>query len=287
MKVNILTLSDPGYPAILRSLNKPPSQLFWAGLEPWVWQDAPKVAIVGSRKASAYGLAITAKIAGELAEGGVVVISGLAFGIDAAAHRGALQAGGVTVAVLPTSLSRIYPAAHQLLSNQILTQNGCLISEYAAGSITFKENFIARNRIVSGLADILIITEATINSGSLHTARFALDQGKTVMAAPGNITSSTSEGCNNLIKSGAVPVTAADDVWLALGYMAKKKARPRPFRGSEQERVVLQLIGDGVTNQEELALASQIDSAAIASALTMLEITGQIRPQGSGHWTVS
>jgi len=285
MDVNILTLNSPGYPQVLADIHSPPSQIYWAGAEPYGWLDKPKVAIVGSRKASPYGRAVTAKLATQLSEAGVVIISGLAYGIDVYAHQAALAVGGVTVAVLGTSLDQIYPAAHVHIAQQI-TQNGTLISEYGSEAIGFKSNFIARNRIVSGLADVLLITEAAVNSGSLHTARFALEQGKTVMAVPGNINSLTSEGCNNLIKSGALPVTSADDIFFALGLDPQNKHQ-RVIQGTEDEQLVFNFIKDGVCAQEDLASASRLEGPVLASTLTMLEISGHIRPAGSGNWVVS
>ena len=285
MNVNRLKHDDSDYPKILRDIPATPKELFWVGNAPSSWIDRPKVAIVGSRKITPYGKVATTKIAGELARAGVVIISGLAYGVDIAAHQAALQANGVTVAILPSSLSQIYPAAHTHIAQQI-TLRGTLLSEYDGDIISFKSNFIARNRIVSGLADILLITEAAVNSGSLHTARFALEQGKTVMAVPGNITSPISEGANNLIKSGAVPVTAAEDVFFALG-LNPASARAENFKGSASEQMVLTYIKEGITDQEDLALATRLDSRRLASALTMLEIEGMIRPAGGGNWILA
>ena len=284
MKVNILKLNDPGYPVVLKTLNDPPKILYWTGVAPDSWLSRPRVAIVGSRKASAYGQVVTQKLATELARIGVIIISGLALGIDSIAHRGALDAGGTTVAVLPTPLDTIYPPSHNELARRIVERGGTLISEYSRGSISFKANFIARNRIVSGLADILLITEAAAKSGSLHTARFALEQGKTVMAVPGNITSLGSEGCNNLIKSGAQPVTEVEDVIFALGLKLAKTKSNQHFHGSPQEKTLLNLIADGQHNQEELAVSAGLEPAELNQALTMLEISGYIRPGGGGHW---
>ncbi len=287
MKVNTLKLKDAAYPELLRHIAGPPEELHWSGAPIEKWIDLPKVAIVGSRKATGYGLDVTHQLATELARSGVVIISGLAFGIDAAAHQAALEAGGLTVAVLPTSLDKIYPAANQQLATRIIDSGGTLLSEYTSNSEIYKTNFVARNRLVSGLADILLITEAVFNSGSLHTARFALEQGKTVMTVPGNITSPSSEGCNNLIKSGAVPVTCSEDVLFILGINPTKSKVRRIFQGTSEQQLLFELITQGVYGQEELALASRLDSSAVNSALTMLEINGYIRPQGGGLWKVA
>jgi len=285
MDVNTLALNQPGYPPILTNIYSPPKQLYWAGIDPASWLDKPKVAIVGSRKATPYGRNITTKLARELSEAGVVIISGLAYGIDITAHQAALAANGVTVAVLPTGLDQIYPAAHQHIARQIAL-NGSLITEYGPSTAGFRSNFIARNRIVSGLADVLLITEAAVNSGSLHTAGFALQQGKTVMAVPGNINSPISEGCNNLIKSGALPVTSVDDIFFALKLNPKAK-QLRPVLGSQPEQLVFDFIKDGLNSQEDIAQAAKLAGPELANALTMLEISGHIRPVGGGNWVIS
>lgn len=286
MHVNTLKLKDKGYPQILLNIPMPPQQIYWAGVEPSEWLKRPRAAIVGSRKATAYGQGVTKKLATELTRAGVVIISGLAYGIDICAHQAALAAGGITVAVLPTGLDQIYPATHQSIARQIIA-DGSLITEYEAGLPGFKSNFIARNRIVSGLADVLLITEAAVNSGSLHTASFALAQGKTVMAVPGNINSLASEGCNNLIKSGAIPVTSVDDVFFALKMNPSKTRAKRVFKGSQPEQLVFDFIKAGMSEQEDIALASKLDSPSLANALTMLELSGQIRPAGAGNWVIA
>jgi len=285
--VNSLKLNDPCYPEALKHILKPPKQLFWTGSNPQDWLGLPSVAIVGSRKISPYGREVTTRLATELAQAGLVIISGLAFGVDAVAHEAAVKTKGSAVAVLPTPLSNIQPVSNQQLALKILETGGTLLSEYSDESIITKANFIERNRIVSGLCDALLITEAAINSGSLHTARFALEQGKTVLAVPGNITSPTSEGCNNLIKSGAIPVTCADDVFFAVHINPAKQREGRVFKGTQEEEKILSLIKEGVQVQEDLALATNLDGAAIGSVLTMLEINGQIRSLGAGNWTLA
>lgn len=272
------------FPPLLKQIPNPPEGIYWQGLEPSIWLKMPRVAVVGSRKVSPYGREVTRRLAGQLARSGVVIISGLAYGIDSVAHEAALEAGGLTVAVLPTSLDRIYPASHQALATRIARQ-GSLISEYEPRAQIFKNNFIARNRLVSGLSDILLITEASLKSGSLHTARFALEQGKTVMAVPGNITSENSEGTNNLIKSGAIPATTADDVLFALGLSTGKHSRHQTFSGTPEQELLLKLIRQGVSDQDELAAAAKLDGPALATGLTALELSGHIRAAGGGRWT--
>ncbi len=286
ISVNMLTLGERDYPNILHQVTPIPSRIYWSGLDPGKWLNRPKVAIVGSRKMTPYGKAVTEKLAHELSIKGVVIISGLAYGIDITSHQAALAARGVTVAVLPTGLDTIYPPAHHHIARTI-SERGTLLSEYPVGTPTYPANFIARNRIISGLCDVLVITEAAIKSGSLHTARFALEQGKTVMAVPGNVNSPSSEGCNNLIKSGAIPVTSVDDIFFALKINPDEKTKRVRFSGTEREKAVIELIKEGVTAQEELAVAAKMDGPALSSVLTMLEISGHIRPAGSGNWTIS
>lgn len=283
INVNTLKLIGPGYPDVLRNIPTPPKQLYYLGAHPSTWMSEPRVAVVGSRRISVYGEAATKRIVSELASLGIVIISGLAYGVDAAAHSATLQADGKTIAVLAGSLDRIGPVGNYHIARQIITSGGTILSEYPSPMPSLKQNFVARNRIVSGLADALLITEASIKSGTLHTAKFALDQGKTVLAIPGNITSPGSEGTNNLIKSGATMVTDASDVLLALNL---KRCQPvvREFSGSAVEEKLLQLIRNGMNNQEELALASGLDSTTFSSSLTMLEISGFIRPLGAGIW---
>lgn len=286
-KVNTLKLNDPSYPESLRHINKPPNTLYFIGRPPTDWLDKPKVAIVGSRKASNYGKSVTEDIAGKLARAGVVIISGLAYGIDAAAHQAAVFAGGTAVVVLATPVTKIYPAGHRQLADKIIENGGTILSECDENSQVYKASFLQRNRIISGLSDVVLITEAALRSGSLNTARTGLEQGKTVMAVPGNVTSYSSAGSNNLIKAGALLVTDVEDVFFALGMSSKDQLTPVNYRGSEEEEKILKLIRSGVTSQEELATASKLDGQAINNALTMLEIAGAIRPSGGGNWVVA
>jgi len=284
--VNMLTLGQTGYPPVLADISHAPRHLYYLGRPPSEWIDRPRVAIVGSRRSTAYGQAIAKQLAAELARAGVVIISGLAFGIDGAAHQAALDAGGTAVGVVATPLNRISPVSHIHIAERII-EKGTLLSEYPQGAPIYAANFVIRNRIISGLSDIVVIPEAVLKSGALHTARYALEQGKTVMAVPGNVNSLASEGCNNLIKSGAVPVTSADDILFALKIRPKKSAAPIEFQGSHKEKVVIGLISGGLTAQDELALAAKMDGQTLSSTLTMLEINGHIRPAGGGHWALA
>ncbi|QQS20433.1 DNA-protecting protein DprA [Candidatus Saccharibacteria bacterium] len=204
-------------PTFCATFRRPPKELYYIGCEPDEWLSRPRVAIVGSRGITPYGKIVTSQLAGDLAAKGISIVSGLALGVDATAHEAALKTGGLHIAVLANGLDKIYPASNTQLARQILETGGVIISEYPEGMPSLKQNFVARNRIVAGLSNALLITEAAEKSGTLHTARFAMEQGRDVLVVPGNITSPNSVGCNNLIKSGAIPVSSVDDVLFALG----------------------------------------------------------------------
>ena len=197
----------------LKQLHQPVKDLYYVGGNLLELLSKPKVAIIGSRKPTAYGISITKRLTRELSQAGIVIVSGLALGIDSIAHQAALDAGGSTIAILPSPVTNIYPKRHQALAQRIIKQGSMLCSEYRDGSgWPQKHQFIARNRIIAALADIVVITEATEKSGSLHTANFALDLATEVMAVPGNISSLQSAGTNSLIQKGATPVLAGEDI---------------------------------------------------------------------------
>lgn len=286
MKVKKLTLTNLDIPEALRNIPNPPQKLYVLGNSDLLSQQH-KIAIVGSRKVTAYGRYVTQKFAEELARAGVIIVSGLALGVDAIAHKACLDAGGKTIAVLPSGLDSIYPASHRNLAKSIIEQGGALVSEYNPGTVAFKLNFIERNRLVSGVSDGVLITEAAKKSGTLHTANFALDQGKTVMAVPGPINSITSEGTNNLLKSGAVVVTGTTDVLAELGINTPMLQRQMPLASNESEQKILDLLCEGITDGTELITASGLSASDFNQTLSMLEITGKIRSIGAGHWNIS
>ncbi|MEK7603211.1 MAG: DNA-processing protein DprA [Patescibacteria group bacterium] len=285
MIVNKLKLNSQLYQKYFANITDPPKQLFYNGSVDKL-ADYPKVAIVGSRKVSAYGRIITEKLASQLASGGAIIISGLALGVDSLAHKACLDSSGVTVAVLPSAVTQIYPASHHSLASQILAKGGALLSEYSGNDLPQKYQFIARNRLIAAMADVVLITEAAERSGSLHTANFALEQGKTVMAVPGNITSPNSAGTNQLIKSGAIPVTSVDDIWQALG-VSPNTQKAAILGDDEQEAVIISLLAQGINDGVELLEKSQLETRVFNQTITMLEISGKIRPLGGGNWTLS
>ena len=263
---------------------KPPESIYYLGTLP---KGSAKVAaIVGSRRPTAYGREVTQMIARELAQAGVIVISGMAIGIDAIAHTAALNAGGITVAVLPCGLDDVYPKSNIALARRIITEKGALISEYKPGTLARGYLFLERNRIVSALADVVIVTEAAIKSGTLSTVAHALDQGKTVFAVPGNITSPMSAGCNHLIRQGAVPLIHTQDVLQELGI--DKGQQLSLILGDDiSETTIISLLQVGIQDGDTLLLQSRMSTSTYNQTMTMLEIKGVIRPLGANHFVLS
>lgn len=285
MKIKTLTLTGTEYPSQLATIDEPPKQLYCLG-DIASLLDLPRLAVVGSRKVSPYGRAVTTQLARTAAEQGIVIVSGLALGVDALAHQAALDGGGKTIAVLPCGLDRIYPATNRQLAENILKQGGAIITEYPFETEPYKTNFLVRNRIISGISDGVLVTEAAIRSGSLNTANHALNQGRTVMAVPGPITNLLSGGTNNLIKAGATPITELSDILEALN-LSSTATKQAPLAANPEEAAILNLITSGITEGGELLATSKLSAVIFNQTLTMLEITGKIRPLGAGHWALS
>ena len=283
MEIQHFTKASSGFPDYLRHIPNPPESLYVLG-NTSALVDYPRLAVVGTRKMTSYGRSVTNQLAGEAAGQGVVIISGLALGVDAIAHQAALDASGMTVAVLAGGLDHITPTTNYRLAMRILEEGGAIVSEYPPGTPPMKNNFIARNRLVSGLADGLLVTEAAVNSGTLHTVNFALDQGKTVMAVPGNINSPLSAGTNNLLRQGAVPVTTAKDIMEALNIEPPEPHQIDLFANDPAEATILKLLQGGSSTTGELLINSKLGARTFNQALTMLEITGRIHSVGAGRW---
>jgi DNA processing protein len=284
---NMLTLTNNTIPPLLRVIPNPPKLLYIKGDNLDELLGRPRVAIVGSRKVTPYGKQVTEQLAGELARKGVVIVSGLALGVDGIAHQAALDAGGLTMAILPTSVNEIYPSEHKLLAKNVVARGGVLISEYSDGTAGFRGNFVQRNRLVSGISDAVLITEAAHKSGTLHTARLAREQGKPLFAVPGNITSQQSSGANQLIKEGAQLVTSADDIFTVLGMTTKTgKQKAKPISQDPHEQSILDLLYSGVSDAAELRIQSNLPVVLFNQTLTMLEITGDIKSLGNNNWTL-
>jgi DNA processing protein len=267
-----LARSDAAFPLRLRSIHDPPPGLFIRGPAPVALLDRPSVAVVGARACSHYGSSVACSLARELAEAGVLVVSGLARGVDGAAHRGALQAG-TTVAVLGCGIDRDYPRTHASLAAEIVRE-GLIVSEYAPGVEPAPWRFPARNRIVAGLTLATIVVEARERSGALITADLALDEGREVLAVPGEITSPLARGTNHLLRLGAVPVTCAADVLRVLG-VDPPPAREPPTLEPRLE-VVRATVADAAATVDELAQATGQSARAVAAALAELELLGLV-----------
>ncbi len=285
MKIKKHKLESKLLPQSLLNIPDPPKQVYVKGDLSHVMDHKPLLAVVGSRKVSTYGREVTQKLVKGVVNKGVGIVSGLALGVDGVAHTSALEAGGYTIAVMPCGLDKVYPQSHFQLASKITSSGGALVSEYDDGTPPLRQNFIARNRLVAGLADAILVTEAAAKSGTMHTAAFALDQGKTVLAVPGNITSDLSQGTNNLIKSGAIPVTCAEDILLAMG-IDHKLTQQEIFGDNPDESIILKLISEGVRDIHELQKQSKLEASKFNQSLGMLEISGKIKSQGGGQWTL-
>jgi DNA processing protein len=264
--------SDPAFPARLRSIHDPPPGLFVRGAAPLTLLDGPSVAVVGARACSPYGTSVATSLARDLAEAGVLVVSGLARGVDGAAHRGALQARS-TAAVLGCGIDRDYPRAHASLAAEI-AREGLIVSEYAPGVEPAPWRFPARNRIVAGLTLATVVIEARERSGALITADLALDEGREVLAVPGEITSQLSRGTNHLLRLGAVPVTCAADVLRVLG-VDPPPAREPPALEPRLE-LVRSAVADAAATADEVAQATGESAPVVAATLAELELLGVI-----------
>jgi DNA processing protein len=264
--------SDDAYPPLLRQLHDPPPGLFLRGGADTELLARTGVAIVGARACSSYGSQVARQLGRELGAAGLMVVSGLARGVDAEAHRGALEADGPTVAVLGCGIDRDYPAAHAQLARRIGVR-GLVVSEYAPGLEPAPWRFPARNRIVAGLAAAAVIVEARERSGALITADFALEAGREVFAVPGEITSSLSAGTNALIRLGATPLTSPADVLEALGIAPTGQSPPELSR---EAAAVLETLASEPAAADHLARVTGLDAASVATALSELELAGAV-----------
>ena len=257
------------FPSLLESIGDPPSQIWVRGEV----GETPGVAIVGTRKATSYGLDMAMAMGRAVARAGWVVVSGLARGVDGAAHRGCLDGGGRGVAVLGSGLDVWYPPEHRQLGEELVANGGAIISEYPPGSRPEPWHFPARNRLIVALSSVVVVTEAAARGGALITARLAAEQGREVFAVPGDVTRSTSKGTNLLIRDGAVPVLGADDLLEAISLVMGPA--PRSSNGLPAELP----LGLGVEQRTvgELVTANGGDTVGVLRALGQLEAEGRIR----------
>jgi DNA processing protein len=277
--VGVVVWGDADYPARLQGISSAPPVLYLRGrLEAG---DDAAVAIVGSRHATAYGEAVARELGMELSRRGLTIVSGLARGIDAAAHRGALAAGGRTLAVLGSGLEEIYPPEHRGLADEVAASGG-LLSEFPLQTPPLRPNFPRRNRIISGLSLGVVVVEAGVGSGALITAHHALDQGREVFAVPGRVHARYSEGCNRLIKAGAKLVENWEDVFVELVPTLKGRRRARPAEPprvdlTSDEQRLFDLLADEPLHIDQLIVKSGWGGGRVASVLVGLEMKGVIR----------
>ncbi|HWV46795.1 MAG TPA: DNA-processing protein DprA, partial [Nitrospira sp.] len=280
-KINRQSIVTSNFTAILQRYEDMPAELYVAGKLPN--KRITSVAIVGSRKPTSYGEEVTYRFAYDLARQGVVIISGLAYGIDAIAHQAALDAGGITIAVMANGLHRIYPFQHTSLAEKIVQQGGALISEQALGIEAHPHHFLARNRIVSGLADAVLVTEATDRSGTFSTVAHALTQNKEVFAVPGPITGLLSAGPNRLLQDGAQVALSAEDILSVITPHHIPEQRILPLGDTPLEVCIIELLQKGIRDGDMLLAKSGASSSEFLSTLTMMELKGIIQANG-GQW---
>ena len=290
VKFNKIRPQDNDFIEVLDHIAVKPKMLYYMGKLPEKRQKA--VAIVGARRNTRYGEEVAYKLAFELAKKGVIIVSGLAFGIDSIAHRGAVAAKGVTIGVLGTEIEKIYPRSHETLAKKMIELGGAVMSEYRRGDKIYpnKGSFLARNRLISGLSDAVVVVEAAIKSGSLNTAMHALDQNKMVFSVPGNITNPYSEGCNQLIKQGAEPYTKPEDVLDFLFPPVKKRKNDLQlsiFGDNELETKILKCLTEGMSDGGEIIEETGMNSSEFNQTITMLEIKGRVRALGMNQWCLA
>ncbi|MFC1959264.1 DNA-processing protein DprA [Chloroflexota bacterium] len=288
MGASTLTWDDLDYPPVLQELPDAPPVLYVRGsLAP---ADNWAIAIVGTRKATTYGRDTAYQLAQGLVAAGLTIVSGLALGIDAAAHQGALEAGGRTIAVLPCGINKLYPPEHRQLAQQIIKQ-GALLTEFPPGTKAERKNFAPRNRIISGLSLGVIVVEAPNKSGALLTADSAAEQGREVFAVPGQTTSSGSKGSNRLIQDGAKLVMSVDDVLnelnLTRGTTQTRQEVQQIAPENEQERILLALISIEPYHIDDLCRKTDLPVATVSSTLALMELKGMVRQVGHMQYTIA
>jgi len=284
MGIKVVSVVDRDYPANLRQISDAPPVLYYKGT--FLPSDDLAIAVVGSRAATIYGRQVTEKLVSSLVMSNLVIVSGLARGIDAIAHRAALDAGGRTIAVLGSGVDTIYPPENRKLAEEIV-ENGAIVSEFPLGFPSVPSNFPARNRIISGLSLGVLVTEAAVDSGSLITAGQAAEQGHEVFAVPGPITSRMSEGVNKLIKEGVHPVTEASDI-LEILDIRRQGARIRVMsqeKPKDKMQVKILSVLDGQSKHIDVIVREiSIPIEKVSSALSLMEISGFVKNYGNGMW---
>lgn len=284
-KINHISPQDNDFTKVLGDVDISVNKLYYRGTLPVTRSFS--VAIVGARRPTPYGREVTYQLANRLASRGAVIVSGMALGVDGIAHQGALDANGTTIAVQANGLDALYPSSHRQLGEKIIASGGAIVSEYEPGTPPMQHRFLERNRIVSGLADAVIITEANSRSGTLNTAAHALTQGRDVYAVPGNITSPLSAGCNKLIAQGAQAIYDIDTLIEQIAPLSTNAAqRVLPLGSTDLENAIIQALASGIRDGDEILRRIKADASEFNTALTMLEINAIIRPLGANQWTL-
>jgi DNA processing protein len=288
--IRLVKYTAPDYPKSLFEIPDPPPFLYVKGE---LRSRELSIAIVGSRRATSYGLMTTGKLAEALARHGVCVVSGMARGVDTAAHKGALQAGGRSVGVLGCGVDKIYPPENRRLFEE-MAEKGCLVSEFPLSTLPLAENFPRRNRIISGLSSGVLVVEAAEKSGSLITAQYALEHGRDVFAVPGNISFATSRGCNRLIKQGAKLVDCVEDILEELpAYSAAPSDAPlhlpqrQAFALSPKEAVIYELLARSPLHIDDIISQTELTAGEVSSMLLHLELKGAVLALPGTHYAVS
>lgn len=285
MKINRISPDKHEYLQRLSDIALPPKTLYFIGKLPTTLEYS--VAIVGTRKPTPYGREVTYKLAYDLSSRGIIIVSGLALGIDTIAHQAALDAKGKTIAILANGLDYTYPAINKKLADNIVSSGGAIISEYSPGVKPRDYQFLQRNRIVSGLSNMLIVTEAAARSGTLSTVAHALDQAREVGAVPGNVTSPMSQGCNQVIKQGAHVILDYIDVLNIINPGHESIQSTLPLGNNSSEQVIIDLLSKGVRDGDELARLSGLEMSEFSTSLTMLEINGTVKALGGNIWMLN
>lgn len=282
LSIDYKTYEDDGYPENLKHLEDAPLVLYIKGNIRL--SDVNAVAIVGSRKMTSYGRDVTTKLSTELASLGITIVSGLAFGVDYAAHKAAIEVGGRCIAVLAGGVDVITPRSNEWLGREILKSDGAIVSEYPPGFIPQKHFFPFRNRIISGLSKAVVVVEGMIKSGTIHTANHAASQGRQVFAVPGQITSPTSEAPHYLIKNGAKMVTGVNDILEELNMQLKvdKDVVEKVMPSDDYERELLKVLEKEELHLDEVARISRLNVSLVSGKLIVMELKGMVRNLGNG-----
>jgi DNA processing protein len=286
----LVTYISGDYPKSLFEIPDPPPFLYVKGE---LHSRELSIAIVGSRRSTSYGLLTTAKLAEALASHGVCVVSGMARGVDTAAHKGALHVGGRSIGVLGCGVDTMYPPENRKLFEQ-MAEKGCLVSEFPLGTLPLAENFPRRNRIISGLSSGVLVVEAAEKSGSLITAQYALEHGRDVFAVPGNISFATSRGCNRLIKQGAKLVDCVEDILEELPEYARIAADspllqppPRTFALTPKEAAIYELLARSPLHIDDIIAQTELTAGEVSSMLLHLELKGAVASLPGTHYAVA